>query len=91
MEKALKPQNNKALFSTLSKAMADLLNDELPIEKAREISTLSARMQKCLTHELERVKILHEIGNTEAKFRDIEKQFDESAPSVKERQSLAEL
>lgn len=78
--KTIEPHNNKAIFHSLGMAMQMLIDNELSVEKAREVANMAGKMQKSLFYELDRIRVIDKVGSEkfgieEPKFRDIEKQF----------------
>lgn len=70
--KNLAPGTNKALFHTLSDVFSQVMNDEMPIEKANALCNIASKMQKSLELEISRFKAHNLAGKTDAKFREIE-------------------
>lgn len=80
--KNLEPHNNKAIFHTLGKAMQMLIDNDLSVKKAKEVANIAGKMQKSLQYELDRINTIDKIGAEKfgletAKFRDIEKGFEQ--------------
>lgn len=71
-KKFIAPPNNKAIFHTMSKLLADLLNDELPLEKADRAVNIARVMQKSLEIEIARARNEFVIGSEYCKIREIE-------------------